>query len=239
MNKNTCFLKPELRKNFYISRAQQPIIGHIVDAKIKKITKLNNDKGYILSVHINDCDKILFDNIDENALQMLIDNNKTWFDNNLSTHDITDMFKDSVCEHTNTMSIIINDNTKIYINNHSYDAVELLTHDMTYFRKCMLNIRVQHAGLYIYSKQTFNRWYANSINIYDEDTDIEEKENIEESWGSLVEESDNVLKNRITSLENTRSKIKNLYLDICKNNSSKEWECKIKELKNLIQNIIF
>jgi hypothetical protein len=103
----------------------------------------------------------------------------------------------------------------------------------------MLNIRVQHAGLYIYSKQTFNRWYANSINIYDEDTDIEEKENIEESWGSLVEESDNVLKNRITSLENTRSKIKNLYLDICKNNSSKEWECKIKELKNLIQNIIF
>jgi hypothetical protein len=236
---STYFTKPELRKNFYISKSQQPIIENIIDAKLKKITKLNCNKGYILTFYLNNIDKTIFNTIDDNAVNMLISNNKIWFNNNLSTDDIIELFKKSVCEQTNIINIIVNENSKIYMNDKICSLEELLARDMTYFRKCMMNIKVQHIGLYIYAKQSLNRWYASSMNMYDEDIEIEDKEDIEKSWGNLVEESDAVLENKINSLENTRIKIKTLYSDICKNRGPNELNGKIQELKKLIQNIIF
>jgi len=245
MNINTCstcctyFTKPELRKNFYISKAEQPITENIIDAKLKKITKLNCNKGYILTFYLNNIDKTIFNTTDDNALFMLISNNNIWFNNNLSTEDIIELFKKSICDQTNTINIIVNENSKICINDKVCSLEDFLTHDMTYFRKCMMNIKVQHVGLYIYAKQCFNRWYASSMNMYDEDTETEDKEDIEKSWGNLVEESDAVLESKIKTLENTRTKIKTLYSDICKNCGPKEMDGKIQELKKLIQNIIF
>jgi len=239
MNIHTCFTKPELRKNFYISKAETPIIENIIDAKLKKITKLNCNKGYILTFYLNNIDKTIFNTTDDNALFMLISNNNIWFNNNLSTEDIIDLFKKSICDQTNTINIIVNEKSKLYINDKVCSLEDFLARDMTYFRKCMMNIKVQHVGLYIYAKQCFNRWYISSMNMYDEDTDIEDKEDIEKSWGSLVEESDAVLESKIKALENTRVKIKTLYSDICKNCDPKELDSKIQELKKLIQNIIF
>lgn len=234
-----CFTKPQLKRHYYISRTDTPIISNIVDCKIKSILKLNNNLGYSMKVCVNQDDKKCFNDIDELGIANLISNNSTWFQNSLSEEDIRKLFRYAVCEQSNSITFIINYNTKIYINNKTCELADFISHDMAYFRKCMLNVKVQHIGLCIYSKQTYNRWYANTIHIYDEEIDIEDKEDIEDTWSSLISEANEKLNTKIQYLENTKSRINMLYEHIQKNHRNREWDAKIQELKKIIQNIIF
>jgi UDP-galactopyranose mutase len=103
----------------------------------------------------------------------------------------------------------------------------------------MLNIKAQHLGLYIYSKQTLNRWYINSLYLYDQEIDIENKEDIDDTWHNLVSEAIDNLNHQIQTLEDKKTRINMLYQDIHKNYRNRQWDTQIQELKKIIQNIIF
>jgi hypothetical protein len=234
------FTKPVFKKNYYISKVIDPLFIDCIDVKIKSISKLNNDKGYIVSLYIDNTDVKKFQDIDNDTIYTLLSNNNIWFDNNLSEDDIINLFMKSVCEQNNTIDVVINDNSKVFVND-KIDDIKNHINNINYLRKCILNINIRHIGLYIYSKQTFNRWFANNINIY-EDMDenyIESKEDIDNTWKDLVEDSNKILNEKIQNIEDTKTKINMLYSDICKNNNNREWASKIQELRKIIQNIIF
>ena len=234
-----CFTKPEFKKQFYISRTENPIISNLIDCKIKSIVKMKNDKGYTMQVCIQCDDKHMFQDIDASAMHNLIHNNNTWFNNNLTEDEIRQLFRAAICEQSNTITLLLNDKTKIYVNDKSSELTDFLSHDMSYFRHCMLNIKAQHLGLYIYSKQTLNRWYINSLYLYDQEIDIENKEDIDDTWHNLVSEAIDNLNHQIQTLEDKKTRINMLYQDIHKNYRNRQWDTQIQELKKIIQNIIF
>jgi hypothetical protein len=201
--------------------------------------KMKNDKGYTMQVCLQHDDKRTFQDIDSLAIHNLISNNNTWFNNNLTEEEIRQLFRTSICEQSNTITLLFNDKTKIYVNDKSCELTDFVSRDMSYFRHCMLNIKAQHLGLYIYAKQTINRWYVNSIHLYNEEIDMDNKEDIEDAWYNLVSEAIDNLNLKIQILEEKKNRIIMLYQGIHKNNRNRQWDAQIQELKKIIQNIIF
>lgn len=237
-NVDIIFNEPEIKEGFCLLRPKHKFYFDIVDVKILKISKIKN--GYQMTIFVDvETSKILKE-IDNSTLINLLTNNQKWFNNDLTEEEIKEMFFASFCNQTNSIKVFIRENIVINLNNKQIDINEFIT-NFANMKHNMINIKLQLLGMYVYKKQTINKWYINTMNIYENTEDIcmDSKEEINEFWKSMVEKCDEVLQKRIQNIETTRNNIQSNFKDIENTENTELWEKKIVELKKIIQNIIF
>jgi hypothetical protein len=244
------FTQPKIRKNCYISHPDEIILCDMSDIIIHKCSKLQNSKGYCIKIFIKNEYKSLLNSIDDIALNSLLLNNQSWFDNNLTEDDISAMFRRSFCGQTSTMNIILTHDdanikncSSIFLDGKKCelsDAISIIS-DSKFSKRYTLNLNVKLAGLYVYPTHTSNKWIIKQMNIYEnEELEIDSKEDIELFWKDAVDESMYILDETIKNAEKEKVKIENIYRDILQTPvQNKDWETKLIELKRLTQNIIF
>lgn len=253
MANNIIFKKPVLKNKIYVSTTVEPLKIQIYEAKIKNIQKLKNSNGYFINVYIPHNNEYqlnnTFMNIDNMALNTILDNNNTWFDNNLSDEELKDLYKPSYSEQYNTLNIILSDNNpiNIIIDNIYYSdndkLLEILS-DVRNLKKYIINLEIQYIGLYIYKELSTNKWLIKSINISNIETDncSWDRDDIEESWNtevininSLIDKKIEDSKNYIESLIKYKQNINDIYYEALQlKYADKNWENKLNELKNNI-----
>ena len=236
------FNEPKIKRNYYLATTQQPINHDIIDAIVKKVTKLECNKGYLLSIYIGKQDQDVFNDIDDKSLESLVDKNDDWFDNDLNTDDINNLFKRSVCEQNNIINIYLTDNTQIIKDGIARDTMEemVVISDSTKMKQYTINLKLRHSGMYIYSSHTVNKWYVKSIQMYSLEDEEVDRDEINNFWLEQIKECQETLENRKKMIDNTQNKLKNMYLNTLDTNiPNKEWEMKLSEIKQIIQNIIF
>lgn len=233
---NIVYTHPELKKNYYICKTNKNLFYDIINIKINKILKLKD--GYLLYIYINDNEiKKTIHDIDNNAKDILINNNNIWFSNELAKDDIEKLFKPSICNQNNILNIYLTDKSNIYINN---KLIELSDNITSLLNNKYINVRIQLIGLYIYSNQTYNKWHLHSIYLYEDDITLNEnKIEIEEYWKETIEECYQILDNKIVNIQNTKLELENLYKAMINTEKNNIWDNKIYQIKKLVQNIIF
>lgn len=235
------FEAPEERENYRIARTKKRIYIDAIDVKITNATKLK--VGYMISLRLDTLARKTLKDIDSVSIMHLMMNNKEWFNNELSDEEIKDMFYCSYCEQTNTLKAYIRNvqGIQVFLNNRPIELSEFIESCGKTDRQSMTNVKLQLLGMYVYKKQTINKWCINTINVYDNTDDMatESKEEIEEFWGEMVSRCDETLKKRIENLEANRKELAYNFSDIVLTRGTNEWEAKIVGLKKLIQNIIF
>lgn len=236
---------PKSKNTYYISNLEQPYYIDIVDVSIKKITKLQNNKGYILSLYIDDNLKTKFDDIDNSSKNILIENNKQWFNNNLNEDDIHQLFNTSYCNQYNILNVYLTDKTIINFENKVLEKENVLNilSDTNHFNKYIINIKLQHIGFYIYPSHTINKWGIKLLKIFDvedENLEITEKKDIEGFWKGQLEECNAILDQQKIAIENKKNSLNEMYYSIIEEKSqNKDWESKMTNFIKKIQNIIF
>jgi len=242
MSSEILYSSPVLHKNIYISQVSSTVTHNKIDIKINKIYKSSNNNGYILNIYTDHNDELFLKNIDDIALLSLLSNNDNWFKNSLSEDDIKYMFKRSFCSQTNTMVATITNYTNIFVEGKRIeieDFVKILS-DISQMKQYTVNITLQLSGLYIQTSHTNNKWVIKCVNLYTTDEiDTDSKDELEEFWGTMLEECEKTLNNRISMIEKNKRNLKDLYSCIAKTKNPKDWDNKISEFKKLIQNIIF
>jgi hypothetical protein len=192
--------------------------------------------GNTIRVYINDNDTInTISSIDDEARKLTIENNQEWFKNNMDTETINALFRNSVNKTNNTMLVLISDTNdpSIYVNGVRDDEFNI--HSLT--AKTSLTLTLEAQGLMIYPKKFGIRWIVRSIYILNENADDTQeniyidKETIEDSWKSDINEMDNKIESDINSLESRIKELQNLslYINKCyekaveEKNITKEW----------------
>lgn len=236
------FDAPKLKTNYYIATTQHQVIHDIVDATVKKITRLDGNKGYLLSILIGKNDQNTLNSIDDESLHSLIENNNEWFDNDLESNDINCLFKRAVCEQNNIINVYLTDNTQIYVNGMTEDvpnAISIIS-DGVKLKQYTMNLKLRLSGMYIYSSHTINKWCIKHLQLYSIEDEEVDREEINNFWFEQIRECQEMLENRKIMIEDIQNKLDKTYLkSIDMNISNKEWEMKLSEIKQIIQNIIF
>ena len=250
---NIIFKKPVLKNKIYVSTVSETLKIEICEVKIKNIQKLKNSNGYFITIYIpknnneNLNNKLI--NIDDTALNAILDNNNKWFDNNLSNDELKDLYKNSYSEQYNTLNVILSDNNPINIiidNQPYYDNDKLLEIllDVRNFKKYIINLEIQYIGLYIYKELFTNKWLIKNINI----SNIENekcswsREDIEDNWlneiynvNTVIDKKIEDANNYIGSLIKHKQNINDIFHEAINfKNADKIWENKLNELKNNI-----
>lgn len=242
MSSDISYSTPVLHKNIYVSKASSTVTHDKIDIKINKIHKSSNNGDYILNIYTDHCDEEFLKNIDDNAILSLLSNNNNWFKNSLSEDEIKTLFNRSFCSQTNTMTASITKNSNIFIEGKQTEMEDLarILSDISLMKQYTVNLTLQLTGLYIQTSQTSNKWIIKYVNVYTNDEiDTDSKDEIDEFWGTMLEECEKTLNNRIAMIEKTKRNLKELYSCIAKTKNPKEWDSKISEFKKIIQNIIF
>lgn len=242
---NIVFEKPVFKKKYYVSHLKDSTFYNMTDVTIKNITKIGSNNGHSLNISINSDDVTFFKTIDDISINDLKTNNEIWFNNGLSEEDVISMFKSSYCEQNKCINAVIPDDVdtklSIYLNNKKCTMADFLClfNDVKVLKHHIINLQLQHIGMYIYTRQTINKWAIRKIIIYTDDAiDIDSREDIEEFWKTNIAECDNVLKSRIKLIEDKRFELQNAYENILQEKSSKLWEKKINRLSKLVNNIL-
>lgn len=235
------FNKPVQNKQCYLSQFCEEIFYDISDINIKNINKLQNNKGYMMSIYLDTKDQQIIKSMDEVAQHALIQNNSTWFNNNLKSEDIMQMFQSSICLQNNTMNAIISQDCKIYVDNKISDinAVSLICKS-TYKKEYMVNMKLKYIGMFIYPTHTINKWSVVKMNIYrHEDIDTDDAHDLLEFWKGEVIECKERLNARIKDMEQLKLSLDKKIYEIETIKGNKDFERRIRDLKQSIQNIIF
>ncbi len=233
------YTRPVFKNKYYVCFTEKPIVHCLYDIKINKITRLQNDRGHVITVYVNNDDQMFFDEIDTISMQILKSNNKTWFDNDLTTDQISELYVPSSCSQNNTVNIILPPNTlKIHLDNKliSYHDFMQIISDMSYIKTYTVNMDIQHIGMYIYASQTVIKWSVKCINIYSsEEPASESKKDIEEFWKHMIADYDKTLEAKIQQIEDTRKQLQQAYESLhSEPKITKSWEQKIKVIKKII-----
>lgn len=249
------FKTPVLKNKSYISSTNNLIKLQIFEAKIKNIQKMINSKGYSISIYIppnnNDNKKLLeyLIYIDDTALYNLLINNNIWFNNELNEDDLKNLYRPSYSKQTNTLNIILSENipVNIVIDNKYCDNITKLLDillDNRNLKNFIINIDIQHIGLYIYSKVSTNKWLIKDINISNIETDKCSwfREDIENGWKDDIDNINNNIDNKIIEYNNHITELLKYKENINTTFNSatsfkdadKNWENKLINLKNLI-----
>jgi hypothetical protein len=171
--------------------------------------------GRTMRIYLNDTDIVNnISAIDDEARQLTIENNQDWFNNNLDANTINALFRNSINKTNNTMLVLISDTNdpSIYINGTRDDEFNI----NTIVSKTPLTLILEAQGLMIYPKKFGIRWIIRSIYIMNEnsedlqDHELIDKEMIEESWKSDINEIENKLDNDINALESRIQELNNI-----------------------------
>lgn len=139
-----------------------------------QITPLSKDQGYsfVIKVPENDCNYKVIKNIEEYTIHQIIENNGSWFNNDLNEEIIRKSFK----------STLNNGNINVYyssqrppdsVSEAMFDFDKWCT-DNKYNTSLSIRCKIKCEGIYIYPKKFLLRWIITSIDEYDEDADINE-----------------------------------------------------------------
>jgi Zn-finger protein len=169
-------LNPVRKDNKYVLHPKDPIHKNIIDIKIKSIRKLINSKGYNIVIYISSDTNIdiiteLIE-FDKQVIDMIENNSSSWFGKTFTNEEITELYNRSFCKQTKTMNIILSDKQikNILYNNKNIDDVDTIVKilkDNNHFKRCVINLKIEYCGLYIYSETTSNKWVINTLDVTD------------------------------------------------------------------------
>ena len=252
---NIEFKKPVLKNKGYISQATKNIKICLSEIKIKNIKKLMNSNGHNLTLYLspNINNEAINDiqNIDKIAFNKILLNNNDWFNNNLDENELSELYKTSYCNQTNTLNCILSNNIpyNITIDNIQYIDDEKLLNillNVRELKKYVIYIELIHAGLYFYPELSINKWLIKSINITTIENDKCEwyREDIENEWENELINTINIINKNIENKHkeiddqnNLKQNITTLFNEIKDLQIADNlWENKINSLKNLIIN---
>lgn len=236
------FHAPETKDSYCLSKTKKKVYCDVIDVKIMNIQKMKT--GYMLTLYLDAESRRALTEIDKVSIINLLTNNNSWFNNELTDDEVKAMFFTCYCEQTNTMKAYIRNvqGINIYQNNKPLELADFVTSFRSAdYKQCMVNMKLQLLGMYIYKKQTINKWCINTINIYDntEDMVTESKDEVEAFWKEMVDRCDEILKKRIENIEASRQGLRSSISAITDTHGTADWEAKIAGLKKLTQNIIF
>jgi hypothetical protein len=242
------FKVPEYKKNkCYISVRQSKekiILNEII---IKEVKKLDNSKGYILTCIIkekNNKESInTVKHIDEQAYEAIKKNNQIWFNNKVDDEELNKLYINSFEIDTGIINLIlsINNPINIIINDEiidDFDVLSTILNDYRNIKKYIINVEINHLGLYFYPKISSNKWLIKTININDYEDNYDNtwsRQEIENDWENDIQELSNNINIEIKRLENLNTKINEIFKEIKDmKNTDNIWENKLNELKSII-----
>jgi hypothetical protein len=239
------------KNNKYVSHTDKSIILFLSDIKIKSIFKFKNNNGYLLSIYIpRSINSEIIDelqHIDTITFNDILDNSNKWFHKQISEDELKTLYIPSFCNQSVTMNVILTNNTLtkcIFNNKHINDIEELISlfKNIKHLKECLINLHIQHNGLYIYKESAQNKWIIKNINITDiafekcywikEDIEDKLKDNIEkitQKTNAKIAE----YKQLIKDLEDNNNKIRDSFEELQK---QKKWEHSY--INNINKNIV-
>jgi len=243
--------KPVKKKHVYVGKVttkdNKPYRLKIHSAKFVSLQRIPSNQGSIL--------KIWFDNkshdintiitkLEETVLDTIINNNKKWFENELSLEDIKKFYRNSIDVLNNTLSIL-NENTEqalIIYNNNIVDSLNDIN-----FSNTDLNLEIEIQGLYFFHKKCGIRWIIRKlmINTNNLDENLEnwfDRKDIECEWendliilNKNIDDNCNELHNKISKLKEFKMEINDKFEESKNKILDTEWN---KMLNNLSIKII-
>lgn len=243
--------KPIYKNNKYISTYSDLDKLLLLDVKIKSFHKFVDNKGYLMTIFIpytvnsNIIESLT--TIDNTSFDTIIRESLNWFNKELDEDELRTLYKPSYCTQNHTMNIIIANNklTKYVYNDKEYgdmDSIIEIIKDIRYLKKCIINVDIQHYGLYFYKESANHKWIVKSINITDITNDkcicvkedVEDK--MEENVKKFIENTNSKIKhykNTIELLNNSINDVKDSFKNL-KGLSDKKWEDQLNKLNDII-----
>ena len=245
------FAKPKFKKKSYISETKNKISYDLYDVKIKNYYRITSGSNALkLSINIDKNDYFtFFNNIDNIALNNIINKNKKWFDNELSEEDLNTFFKSSICSQNKILDVVLSSSSIIKYNNNIIDELDVNLQKILLKKDCLFSIKVELIGMYIYKDKIQNKWSIKEIEIIDQEDNDNLQVSIKElndEWNTTLNETIIILNEELEGYNKRKNDIetfininKNLIdeINMCKNKDN-IWENKISILKNNIKNII-
>lgn len=245
-------LKPIKKNNKFVSTCDHAVKYFLSDVKIKSLHKFVDNKGYLISIYIPDSvntDTIhsLLD-FDENIIHNIKKHSPEWFNKTFSDDDINELYTRCYCKQHHTIDVILSNafHTKFVMNSSVVDCFEDiidLIKDVKHLKKCIVNIEIQHVGLYFYAETATNKWVIKSIDITDttQDTcsfakeDLEDK--LEENIKSLSLKTATKVKEYeacIAELSSNQKNIEVMFKQLKTNAGGKSWDAILGKLNSAI-----
>jgi hypothetical protein len=226
--------KPEKKVNSYISKIKvnNKNIRFILNNTKFINLKTNSSNNNILKLYITNDENIKnIRDIDDTILRNVIDNNNSWFNNNLDESKIKEYFRYSMNQSHSNISIMMSDVILpvISFNNNQVSSLK----DINIKKDYIINVEMEALGLYFYKDKFGIRWIVKCINMYDvnniikEDEILMSKEDIENEWDSDINEFYNKLCQDYDVLNAKLKFIENLKIEI------KEEYDKVKNMENM------
>lgn len=245
-NKDLIYKTPVFKNNKYISYVDNSSKIFLNDIKIKSINKLIDDKGYHLKIFIpyineNSINEII--NYDLIAVNTITRNIGEWFKTDLTEENVLNMYRNSLCKQTSTLSVILSSNkfTKYNINNNELNdnsgIIDIIKSNKN-LKKYIISVEIQNTGLYILSDYCYNKWIIKSINLTDIETEenIYDKHDIEESLLENITNVVHIIDGKIKDYTKNKDDINKLYQEIINTKNNKLWIELINKLNILLKN---
>lgn len=168
------FNTPTFKNNKYVTRTSNAINFFISDVKIKSLFKFSNNKGYLLGIYIPDSvnhDIISeLEKIDKDTFQTILKHSNEWFNKSFEEEDLMMLYEPSFCAQSSSICLILSNDSLV---NCTFNdkALENIDDLITIFKnnkklkECLININIQHYGLYFYKDKAVAKWFIKNINI--------------------------------------------------------------------------
>jgi hypothetical protein len=191
------------RGDFYISTPKKDYVLTLTNIDIINITQNHNSKKYALTLKINEnSDKKILSIIENISKEVVIDNNKFWFKNDLDYQDIIDSYFPCFNEQNNTLEVVLHSDYLPKLE--GYNSIK----DIKENTNCLQNITIKLIGIYIKNNSFYLRWLVRNIEKIETTDEIE---NIEELFDDKYERLIQKIDNKISALKNHKVELKKIY----------------------------
>jgi len=230
-----------------ITKDNKPYRLRIHFAKFISLQKIPSSQGNILKIWLDDKNQTIINTInklEEDVLEIIIKNNKDWFENELSLQDIKKFYRNSIDLLNNSISLL-NENTEqvlIIYNNNIVDSFDDIN-----FADTDLNLEIEIQGLYFFQKKCGIRWIVRKLvitnnNLNENLDDWFDRKDIESQWeddllalNMNIDDNCNTMYNKINKLKEFKQEINDKFEESKNKNLDTEWN---KMLNNLSVKII-
>lgn len=244
-------LHPVKKNNKYVSTTQHIVKHFLSDVKIKSIHKFVDNKGYLITIYIpNTVNEDVINNLcdfDDQVIDNIKSESINWFSKSFTDDELNHLYTRSYCKQTHTINIILSStcNTKIILNNKRIDTFEDITdliRDVKHLKKCVLNVEIQHIGLYFYKETANNKWIIRSLDITDTTQDVcsfskdDIEDKLDDNINALNIKTENKIKDcegHIAEISNNMTNIKGMFKQL-QNSFGRNWEELLNQINSLI-----
>jgi hypothetical protein len=237
---------PQKRGKNLICHPNEKIYVELNEIKINNFQELKDNNGYFIECNIpiinNDNSINIIKNIDNDAKTSLIENYKTWFDNedDDNNEEIIDNIYVNSYNDELPMTLILSNKieTDIIINDEEKEQYELINfiNNNKKNKNYIINLDIIFLGIYINKSTIINKWAIKYINIEKVKEDLNEwnKKDIENEWKFDLINFEEEVNMKINDLNKRLNDVKELYNEIINEDNVKLWEIKIHKLKSII-----